>query len=185
MYNLSTITKYDLECLMGSIDDINVTLTHENLSINIIGKRKNEDGTTDYVLNICSHPANMSSKTWHRESTVIFISGWKNPDTVSRFSVREAFELGTSEQADKLLCELTNAMMQAHMVSATSCGLKGTEMQGLKPDCYEKIGIDDKLVIVPINDVFNEMQIIRETIRLHIAKFVRDFYIHNGIYDKI
>ena len=180
MYNLSTLSRYDLECIMSNVNVLDVQLTHENLSITVIGRRKNEDGTTDYVVSIRSQPET-KPKTWHQESTILFVRGKYNPDTVSQFDLKEAFEIGQNKYADKILCELTDAMMRAQTVAATSCEIKETEIQGLKPDCYEKIGENKKFVIAPINDVFNDMQIVRENIRMKIAKFVRDFYIYNGI----
>lgn len=180
MYNLSTLSRYDLECLMSNVNVLDVQLTHENLSITVIGRRKNEDGTTDYVVSIRSQPET-KPKTWHQESTILFVRGKYNPDTVSQFDLKEAFEIGQNKYADKILCELTDAMMRAHTAAATSCEVKDTEIQGLKPDCYEKIGENKKFVIAPINDVFNDMQIVCENIRMKIAKFVLDFYIYNGI----
>jgi hypothetical protein len=180
MYNLSTLSRYDLECIMSNVNVLDVHLTHENLSITVIGRRKNEYGTTDYVVSIRSQPET-KPKTWHQESTILFVRGEYNPDTVSQFDLKEAFEIGQNKYADKILCELTDAMMRAHTAAATSCEVKETEIQGLKPDCYEKIGENKKFVIAPINDVFNDMQIVCETIRNKIAKFVMDFYIYNGI----
>ena len=180
MYNLSTLERYDIECIMGSVNDINVQSTLENLSITVIGRRKNEDGTTDYVVSIRSQQET-KPKTWHQESTILFIRGKYNPHTVSKFDLKEVFEIGQNKYADKILCELTDAMMRAHTAATTSCEVKETEIQGLKPDCYEKIGENKKFVIAPINDVFNDMQIVCETIRNKIAKFVMDFYIYNGI----
>ena len=180
MYNLSTLSRYDLECLMSNVNVLDVHLTHENLSITVIGRRKNDDGTTDYVVSIRSQPET-KPKTWHQESTILFIRGKYNPHTVSQFDLNEAFEIGQNKYADKILCELTDAMMRAHTAATTSCEVKETEIQGLKPDCYEKIGENKKFVIAPINDVFNDIQIVCETIRNKIAKFVMDFYIYNGI----
>jgi len=180
MYNLSTLERYDIECIMGSVNVLDVQLTHENLSITVIGRRKNEEGTTDYVISIRSDP-DTKPKTWYQESTILFVRGEYNPDTVSQFDLKEAFEIGRNKYADKILCDLTDAMMRAHAAATTSCEIKESEIQGLKPDCYEKIGENKKFVIAPINDVFNDMQIVRETIRNKIAKFVLDFYIYNDI----
>lgn len=181
MYNLSTLSRYDLECIMSNVNVLDVQLTHENLSITVIGRRKNEEGTTDYVVSIRSWPDHMNPKTWHQESTILFVRGEYNPDTVSQFDLKEAFEIGQNKYADKILCELTDAMLRAHTAAATSYEVKDTEIQGLKPDCYEKIGENKKFVIAPINNVFNDMQIVCETIRNKIAKFVMDFYIYNDI----
>ena len=180
MYNLSTLERYDIECIMSNVNVLDVQLTHENLSITVIGRRKNEEGTTDYVVSIRSDP-DTKPKTWYQESTILFVRGEYNPDTVSQFDLKEAFEIGRNKYADKILCDLTDAMMRAHTAASTSCETKETEIQGLKPDCYEKIGENKKFVIAPINDVFNDMQMIRETIRGKIAKFVLDFYIYNDI----
>lgn len=180
MYNLSTLSRYDIEIIMSNVNVLDVQLTHENLSITVIGRRKNEEGTTDYVVSIRSCP-DMKPKTWHQESTILFVRGKYNPDTVSQFDLNEAFEIGQNKYADKILCDLTDAMMRAHAAATTSCEAKETEIQGLKPDCYEKIGENEKFVIAPINDVFNDMQLVRENIRSKIAKFVMDFYIYNDI----
>ena len=184
MYNLSTLSRYDLKCIMSNVNVLDVQITHENLSITVIGRRKNGYGTTDYVVSIRSQPET-KPKTWHQESTILFVRGEYNPDTVSQFDLKEAFEIGQNKYADKILCELTDAMMRAHTAATTSCEAKEIEIQGLKAVCYERIGENKKLVIAPINDVFNDMQIVRETIREKIAKFVMDFYIYNDICIKV
>ena len=184
MYNLSTLSRYDLECIMSNVNVLDVQITHENLSITVIGRRKNEEGTTDYVVSIRSQPET-KPKTRHQESTILFVRGEYNPDTVSQFDLKEAFEIGQNKYADKILCELTDAMMRAHTAATTSCEAKEIEIQGLKAVCYERIGENKKFVIAPINDVFNDMQIVCETIRNKIAKFVMDFYIYNDICIKV
>ena len=95
MYNLSTLSRYDLECIMSNVNVLDVQITHENLSITVIGIRKNEEGTTDYVVSIRSWPDHMKTKTWYQESTILFVRGKYNPDTVSQFDLKEAFKIGS------------------------------------------------------------------------------------------